>query len=45
MNVQLSVEEGAFVWGLSKFGKFTVKSMNLDLINDHIVFLWKYIWK
>jgi hypothetical protein len=45
MQVQLSTEHDVFVWALSTSGSFSVKSMNLDYMNDHNKYLQKYIWK
>jgi hypothetical protein len=44
-NVQLNNEKDKFVWGLTKSGQFTVKSMYLDPLNDNTKYLRKYIWK
>jgi hypothetical protein len=46
MMVQLSSDEqDKFVWNLTTSGVFSVKSMYEDLMNDHTVFLRKYLWK
>jgi hypothetical protein len=45
MEVQLSEEPDKFVWRLTENGKFSVKSFYVDLMNDHTVFLKKYIWR
>jgi hypothetical protein len=45
MSVQLNNAKGVFVWGLTTYGAFTVKSMYLDLLDDNIKYLKKYIWK
>jgi hypothetical protein len=45
MQVQLSNEKDTFVWGLTRSGVYTVKSLYLDLLNDNIKYLKKYIWK
>ena len=45
MEVQLSQQPDVFTWGLTTSGEFTVKSLYVDLMNDHTVFLRKYIWK
>jgi hypothetical protein len=34
-----------FVWKLTEFGVFTVKSYYMDLMNGHTRFLCKYLWK
>jgi hypothetical protein len=44
-NVQLNVDPDVFVWGLTTWGAFTVKSMYLDRLDDDTKFLKKYIWK
>ena len=43
--VNLSQEQDVFVWKLTTTGRFTVKSMYLDLLNSHTRFPWKYIWR
>jgi hypothetical protein len=43
--VQLTEQDNVFKWGLTVTGIFSVKSTYLDLLNGHIVFLKKYIWK
>jgi hypothetical protein len=45
MDVQMSSQPYAFVWKLTNSGSFTVKSLYLHYMNDHTVFLKKYIWK
>ena len=45
MDVQLTDQPDNFIWRLTDTGVFTVKSMYLDLMSDHTVFLRKYIWK
>ena len=45
MQVRLSEEPDKFVWDLNSSGLFSVKSLYHDLVNDHTVFLRKYIWK
>ena len=45
MDVQFSDEKDSFIWGLTDAGKYTTKSMYLDLLNGHTPFLRKYIWK
>jgi hypothetical protein len=45
IDVQLSDQEDVFRWKLTASGKFSVKSMYLDYMNGHYVFLRKYIWK
>ena len=43
MDVQFSDEKDSFIWGLTDAGKYTTKSMYLDLLNGHTPFLRKYI--
>jgi hypothetical protein len=43
--VQLTEQDNVFKWGLTVTGIFSVKTTYLDLLNGHIVFLKKYIWK
>jgi hypothetical protein len=45
MSVQLNNKKDVFVWGLTTYGTFTVKSMDLDLLDDDTKYLKKYIWK
>jgi hypothetical protein len=45
MEVHLSEEPDKFIWRLNENGKFSVKSFYVDLMNDHTVFLKKYIWR
>jgi hypothetical protein len=45
MSVQRTDSEDTFRWKLTNSGSFTVKSMYLDLLNDHTMYLKKYIWK
>jgi hypothetical protein len=45
MRVQLKDQPDAFRWALTTSGVFTVKSMYLDLLDDHTPYLKKYIWK
>jgi hypothetical protein len=45
MDSQLSNENDKFAWSLTTSGVFTVKSMYLDLLDDRMKFLKKYIWK
>jgi hypothetical protein len=44
MGVQLSNQPDRFTWHLTASGNFSVKSFYLDLLNDHTIFLRKYIW-
>jgi hypothetical protein len=41
----LTSQLDSFVWKLNTSGKFMVKSLYLDLMDDHTPFLRKYIWK
>jgi hypothetical protein len=43
MRISLTDEEDRFVWRLTESGCFTVKSMYVDIMNGHTVFLRKYI--
>jgi hypothetical protein len=43
ISVNLVQEPDTFVWKLTNFGLFTVKSMYLDLMNEHTRFLRKYL--
>jgi hypothetical protein len=45
MHINLTSETNTFVWGLTKSGKYAVKSMYLDIINEDTKFLRRYIWK
>jgi hypothetical protein len=45
MFISLSDENDAFMWRLTTFGSFLVKSMYPDYMNGHTIFLRKYIWK
>jgi hypothetical protein len=45
MLVNLSNDGDKFVWKLTTFGTFIVKSMYADFMNVHTVYLEKYIWK
>jgi hypothetical protein len=41
----LSNDLDKFIWKLNELGVFTVKSMYLDLVEGHTIFLRKYLWK
>jgi hypothetical protein len=43
MGVTLSTVEDTFTWILTNAGSFSVKSMYVNLMNGHTVFLQKYI--
>jgi hypothetical protein len=45
MSIQLCDRDDKFRWKLTSSGAFTVKSMYLDLLDGHTIFLKKYIWK
>ena len=45
MTIQLSDEPDKLVWKLTESGIFTMKSMYVDLMNGHTIFLRKYLWK
>jgi hypothetical protein len=45
MTVTVSVESDKFIWKLTDLGVFSGKSMYLDLMNGHTIFLRKYLWK
>jgi hypothetical protein len=45
MIVTLTSESDKFIWRLTDSGNFSVKSMYLDLMNGHSVYLRKYLWK
>jgi hypothetical protein len=45
MHIQLNSSNDIFKWNLVESGKFSVKSMYLDMLNDNTIFLKKYLWK
>jgi hypothetical protein len=45
MLLQLNDNEDNFTWNLTSLGIFMTRSLYLDLLNGHIVYLRKYIWK
>jgi uncharacterized integral membrane protein len=45
MSVHLSNEPNKFKWNLTITGSFLVKSMYVDIMNGHTVFLKIYFWK
>jgi hypothetical protein len=45
IDVQLEPRDDEFKWSLTQLGRFTVKSMYLDLLNDNTIYLYKYLWK
>jgi hypothetical protein len=45
MPIHLNSNNDVFKWNLVESGRFSVKSMYLDMLNDNTVFLRKYLWK
>jgi hypothetical protein len=45
MHIQLNSNNDIVKWNLVESGRFLVKSMYLDMLNDDTIFLKKYIWK
>jgi hypothetical protein len=45
MIVHLTDEPDSFNWHLTPTGSFSVKSMYVDIMSGHTVFLKKYLWK
>jgi hypothetical protein len=45
MRLQLTEEPNILKWNLTPPSVFSVKSMYVDYMNVHIVFLKKYLWK
>jgi hypothetical protein len=45
MTVTLTTEPDKFIWSLNSSGQFSVKSYCADLLNEHTIFLRKYILK
>jgi hypothetical protein len=45
ITINLTPEPDKFIWKLNDPGIFSVKSMYLDWMNEHIVYLRKYLWK
>jgi hypothetical protein len=45
MIVTLNDQPDVFVWNLTDSGLFSVKSMYLDLMNGHTIYVRKYLWK
>ena len=41
----LTSQKDAFVWKLTTDGKFSVKSMYLDILDDNLRYRHKYVWK
>jgi hypothetical protein len=45
MDFQLNANNNVFKWNLVESGRFSVRSMYVDMLNDNTAFLKKYIWK
>jgi hypothetical protein len=45
MGVELSNDPDKFIWKITESGVLTVKSMYIDLMQGHTIFLRKYLWK
>lgn len=45
ITIHLNNDEDEFVWKITTFGRFSVKSMYTDFMNGHTVYLKNYIWK
>jgi hypothetical protein len=45
ITIDLTSEPDKFIWKLTDSGIFSVKSMYLDWMNGHTVYLRKYLWK
>jgi hypothetical protein len=45
ITVDLTTESDKFVWKLTDSGIFSVKSMYLDWMNGHTIYLRMYLWK
>jgi hypothetical protein len=45
ITINLTTESDSFIWKLNDSGVFTVKSMYLDMMNGHTIYLRKYLWK
>jgi hypothetical protein len=45
MSIRFSSSPDVFKWKLTDSGIFSVKSMYLDWMNGHTVYLRKYLWK
>ena len=45
MDIVLALSPDMFIWGLTTSRNFKVKSMYLDLMNEHTRLFRKHIWK
>jgi hypothetical protein len=45
IDLNLIQEKNVFHWNLTTLGGFSMKYIYLDLLNENIVYLRKYIWK
>jgi hypothetical protein len=45
MHTELNSNQDLFVWDLTNYGKFKVKYMHLDMMNDHTKYFKKFIWE
>jgi hypothetical protein len=45
ITIYLTSEPDKFIWKLTDSGIFSVKSMYLDWMNGHTVYLRRYLWK
>jgi hypothetical protein len=45
ITINLTSKSDKFFWKLNDSGIFTVKSMYLDMMNGHTIYLRKYLWK
>jgi hypothetical protein len=45
MEINFNDEQDKFVWGLTSLGNFSVKSMYANMLDGHIRYLLKYLWK
>jgi hypothetical protein len=45
IKIQLTTTDDEFRWSLTQSGRFTVRSMYLEYLNDNTIYLHKYLWK
>jgi hypothetical protein len=45
MDIHLTDEKGTFIWKLTGFSQFSVRSLYAELLNGNSKFLRKYLWK